>query len=77
MRRNLVTRIARPLGLALGAAFLAGLATGTWGSLDDIAATWRPSVIVEPRPGRDNRARWKHAVSRARNWLPELSSLDF
>ena len=32
----------------LGAAFLAGLAVGTWGSWDDIAATWRPRAVVEP-----------------------------
>ena len=30
----------------LGAGFLAGLATSVWGSLDDIAGSWRP------RPGR-------------------------
>ena len=32
----------------LGAGFLAGLAVGTWGGWDDLAATWRPDAVVEP-----------------------------
>jgi glycerol kinase len=60
----------------LGAAFLAGLAVGTWGGLDDIAATWRPRAAVEPGTRLD-RARWAEAVSRSRAWIPELSALDF
>jgi len=61
---------------ALGAAFLAGLADGTWSGLDDVARTWRPSVTVEPA-GPDGRERWADAVRRARSWFPELSSFDF
>ena len=60
----------------LGAAFLAGIAVGTWNGLDDIAATWKPSVVVEPQKKTD-RARWRAAVDRARAWLPDLSALDF
>jgi glycerol kinase len=60
----------------LGAAFLAGLAVGTWGGLDDIAATWHPRRIVEPARKTD-RDRWRAAVDRARAWLPDLSALDF
>ena len=60
----------------LGAAFLAGLAVGTWGGLDDIAATWRPARVVEPRRKLD-RDRWHMAVERSRQWLPDLSALDF
>ena len=60
----------------LGAAFLAGLAVGTWGGWDDIAATWRPSATVEPT-GTFDRDRWKMAVDRAAEWFPELSSLKF
>ena len=41
----------------LGAAFLAGLAVGTWGSWDDIAATWRPRAVVEPN-GTLDREQW-------------------
>jgi len=61
---------------ALGAAFVAGLATGTWGGWDDIAATWAPSRAVEPGAPLD-RERWARAVDRAREWYPELSAIDF
>jgi glycerol kinase len=60
----------------LGAAFLAGLAVGTWADEDEIAATWSPREVVEP-VGRPDRARWKQACSRARGWVPELSALAF
>jgi glycerol kinase len=60
----------------LGAAFLAGLAVGTWAGLDDIAASWRPVRIVEPGRKAD-RDRWRAAVERARSWLPDLTALDF
>jgi glycerol kinase len=60
----------------LGAAFLAGLSTGTWGGWDDIEAAWRPADSVEPGPPLD-RARWKEAVERAKTWYPELSGIDF
>jgi glycerol kinase len=60
----------------LGAAFLAGLAVGTWGGWDDIAATWRPKHTVEP-VGTLDRERWKQACDRAAGWIPELSSLSF
>ncbi|MBA2497169.1 MAG: glycerol kinase, partial [Acidimicrobiia bacterium] len=60
----------------LGAGFLAGLATGTWGSLDDVAATWRPQAAVDPARTVD-RARWIAARDRSTAWYPELSALDF
>jgi glycerol kinase len=60
----------------LGAAFLAGLATGTWGGWDDIAATWSPTVLVEPGAPLD-RERWADAVARSTRWFPDLSGLDF
>jgi glycerol kinase len=61
---------------ARGAALLAGLASGTWGSWDDVAATWAPAATVEPGPPTD-RERWARAVERAGAWYPELSGLDF
>jgi glycerol kinase len=61
---------------ALGAGFLAGLAVGTWGSEDDIAATWHPARIVDPA-GSVDRERWREACRRAQSWIPELSSLEF
>jgi glycerol kinase len=60
----------------LGAGYLAGLATGTWASEDDVAATWRPARIVDPVATMD-RDRWREACRRAEAWIPELSSLDF
>ena len=60
----------------LGAAFLAGMATGTWTGEGEVAATWKPRMIVEPQRRLD-RARWADAVGRAEGWIPELSVLDF
>lgn len=60
----------------LGAAFLAGLEVGVWGSFDDIAATWRPAEIVEPARTLD-RDTWRRAIERSRTWIPDLSALDF
>ena len=61
---------------ALGAGLLAGLELGTWGSWDDLAATWAPNAVVEP-DGPADRERWQRAVQRAAGWIPELSVLDF
>jgi glycerol kinase len=60
----------------LGAGYLAGLAAGTWTSIDDIADMWRPTARVEPR-GHLDRGRFAEAVRRARSWIPDLSALDF
>jgi glycerol kinase len=60
---------------ALGAAFLAGLAVGTWRDTDELAATWAPRTRVEPQRALD-RDRWRDAVERARHWVPELSAVD-
>ena len=59
-----------------GAALMAGLAVGHHRSVDDLAHTWKPRVRVEPARVLD-RDRWQEAVSRARNWIPELSGIDF
>jgi glycerol kinase len=62
----------------LGAAFLAGLAVGTWGDVEDAAALWTPRHVAEPASDRaGERARWAEAVDRAAGWIPELSALDF
>jgi glycerol kinase len=57
---------------ALGAAFLAGLGTGVWSSLDEIAATWRLDRRFEPG-ARDEagHARWCRAVERSKGWARE------
>ena len=57
---------------ALGAAYLAGLATGVWSGGGDIAAQWavdRRFAPQLPEPARRQRvARWREAVARARGW---------
>lgn len=60
----------------LGAAFAAGLATGTWADDDAIAATWQPREVVEP-VGTFDRERWADTVRRAREWFPDLSAISF
>ncbi|HEY6446200.1 MAG TPA: glycerol kinase GlpK [Acidobacteriaceae bacterium] len=56
---------------AQGAAYLAGLATGFWSSVDEIAQTRADSVFT-PRAERaevDRQyARWQNAVERAKGW---------
>ena len=62
----------------LGAAFLAGLAVGVWADMDEVADTWAPTRIVEPRPRTGAaRERWREARARAREWVPELSAIEF
>jgi glycerol kinase len=57
---------------ALGAAFLAGLATGVWSSTDEVAAIWQLDRRFEPSMGSAERerlrARWVRAVERSRGW---------
>ncbi|HEX9945249.1 MAG TPA: glycerol kinase GlpK [Thermoanaerobaculia bacterium] len=57
---------------ALGAAYLAGLATGVWKDTDEIAVRWQMERTFEPalEPARaaELRARWSRAVERARGW---------
>ncbi|HXY44647.1 MAG TPA: FGGY-family carbohydrate kinase [Acidimicrobiales bacterium] len=60
----------------LGAAFLAGTATGVWSSLAEAAALVHPRVVVEPARRLD-RVRWLEARSRAERTVPELSTLEF
>ncbi len=60
----------------LGAAYLAGLATGVFGGWDDIAASWAPRAVIEPAAPTD-RDRWHEAVERAAGWFPDLSALSF
>jgi glycerol kinase len=61
-----------------GAAFLAGLAVGTWSGWDDIAATWTPRAVVEPSSGHgQDRDKWRDACERAAGWFPELSAISF
>jgi len=58
---------------ALGAAYAAGLAVGTWSSTDDVRANWREARRWEPRmdPAEVERryARWHEAVERSLGWF--------
>jgi glycerol kinase len=60
---------------ALGAALLAGLAEGVWGSLDEIADRWGADRVAEPGVDRGavgaGYAGWRRAVERARAWAGE------
>ncbi len=60
----------------LGAAYLAGLALGTWADEEEIAELWSPRQVVEPGRVTD-RARWLQARDRSMATVPELSGLDF
>jgi glycerol kinase len=69
--------VARPVvheTTALGAAYLAGVAEGVWGSLDDIAANWQIDRRFEPATDRTaagaGYAQWRRGVERAQAWVP-------
>ena len=55
---------------SLGAAYLAGLATGFWKDLGEAGRTWQRDRVFEPRSSADERgernARWKTIVELAR-----------
>jgi glycerol kinase len=54
---------------ALGAAYLAGLAEGVWGSLDELASLWGADAETRPkRRADDHYEQWRRAVDRARGW---------
>ncbi len=55
----------------LGAAFLAGLATGVWSSAGELASTWQLDRRFDPSSdSRDDKAhkRWREAVRRSLRW---------
>jgi glycerol kinase len=56
---------------ALGAAFLAGLGSGTWGDAD-LKGLWKLDREFEPKMSRDEadalQNRWRDAVQRSRAW---------
>jgi len=60
---------------ALGAAYLAGLATGFWESKEELVNRWRLRRRYEPQMGEEEReqlyARWKEALERSRRWAKE------
>jgi len=84
----LADAIGRPIEISpileattLGAGLLAGLAIGNYGSEDDLAETFSPRRIIEPRTDDATRAhareRWLMARSKAEATIPELSGISF
>jgi len=62
----------------LGGAFLAGLAVGIWADEEEVAETWSPARVVEPRRRTGAaRVKWREACERARSWVPELTAIEF
>jgi glycerol kinase len=60
---------------ALGAAYLAGLATGFWADGEEVSAQWAEDRRFEPEASTDERearrAGWHRALDRARGWARE------
>ena len=58
---------------ALGAAYLAGLATGFWPSTQELQAKRQGDVRFEPHMQQQVRntlrGRWQRAVERSKNWV--------
>ena len=61
-----------PETTALGAAYLAGLATGLWKSREELGKKYRTARRYEPAMDKANRdqlyARWQQAVQHSRGW---------
>jgi glycerol kinase len=57
---------------ALGAAYAAGLAVGTWSDQDELRERWAEDKRWEPEMDDDEREhgykRWKQAVERSLDW---------
>ena len=57
---------------ALGAAYLAGLSSGFWSSLDELSEVWQTDRVFQPQmPAEEvarRRSRWTAALDRARSW---------
>lgn len=69
------TNVVRPKIIettALGAAYLAGLATGYWENLDEIKQQWQLDNRFEPSLSKEEtrakREKWADAVNRAKSW---------
>ncbi len=65
---------------SLGAAYLAGLASGFWAGIEALTGRWRQSAAFSPQmdeAARENLyAGWQKAVKRALNWAEEEESPD-
>ncbi len=69
------TKVVRPKvteTTALGAAYLAGLATGFWDSIDEVKKQWQVDRVFYPGDNlekiRDVITNWKRAIELSKNW---------
>jgi glycerol kinase len=72
------TKLIRPTiteTTALGAAYLAGLATGFWKSIDEIKKYWQADQVFNPDKDltetRNTITNWEKAIERSKNWNKE------
>ena len=60
---------------ALGAAYLAGLATGVWHNPGQLSALWQQDRVFTPKTSRDEAEQrmrgWRRAVERSRAWAAD------
>lgn len=70
--------VVRPMireSTALGAAYLAGLATGVWNSREDILKMWRCDLTFSPEMSEEDRQdklkKWHKAVGRSLRWAED------
>lgn len=65
---------------ALGAAYLAGLATGFWKDAAEISQQWQVNRCFEPQMQASERQakliRWREAVERSRSWAQPYSTTN-
>ena len=65
-----------PEATSLGAAYLAGYATGIWQSLEEVARLSQPAQIIDPTaPPTWNR--WQAAITQSLRWEESLSEISF
>lgn len=58
---------------ALGAAYLAGLAEGVWGSLNEVSTMWTLDQRFTPHEESGLHQQWLRAVERSRSWATDAS----
>jgi len=57
---------------AMGAAYLAGIAEGVWGSAAEVNAQWAADASFTPAVDRSaSLTEWRRAVERSRGWAQE------
>ena len=65
-----------PEATSLGAAYLAGYATGIWQSLEEVASLSQPAQVIDPTAPPDWN-RWQAATTQSLRWEESLSEISF